>query len=409
MLFRSNSAEITVTQFEIPTITSTVNDQICIGETITLNAQAVNANSMLVNGNWSVQMFSGSTNVTNNYTNVIGALVHTSIPVAVNTYFQLIFTDVNGCAYNHTTETTIVTDAPRLRLYTDQAAAPNNVLNVTTGQDAKFYIKAEACADLNRRAQIQFQVYKDGVALTDLGQYLTDQYLSVSYFTAQNGITNPNPNNTYYNPIATGTFPYANTAQYAPWNGFFVSWTTNAYNWFYMHFFNERFITVDINAFSQPGVYTITYDLVGADATCNITDNSTNYTASLSYGGSGFQFCNNTIVMASNTMIINVTGNAIPDAPAVETLPVSSTDLNVNVYPNPSNGNNIKLSFENIEGATAINVVSLNGKVLYEFNTNINSSKRQFELPTLDLAPGIYFIQVVNNNAVLTKKLIIQK
>lgn len=405
----SNSAEITVTQFEIPTITSTVNDQICIGEVINLNAQAADANQMLLNGNWSVQMFSGSTNTTTNYTNVMGALVHTSIPVFENTYFQLIFTDVNGCAYNHTTETTIVTDAPRLRLYTDQAAAPNNVLNVTTGQDAKFYIKAEACADLNRRAQIQFQVYKDGVALTDLGQYLTDQYLSVSYFTAQNGITNPNPNNTYYNPIATGTFPYANTAQYAPWNGFFVSWTTNAYNWFYMHFFNERFITVDINAFSQPGVYTITYDLVGADATCNITDNSTNYTAGLSYGGSGFQFCNNTTVMASNTMIINVTGNAIPDAPAVETLPVSSTDLNVNVYPNPSNGNNIKLSFENIEGATAINVVSLNGKVLYEFNTNINSSKRQFELPTLDLAPGIYFIQVVNNNAVLTKKLIIQK
>jgi hypothetical protein len=139
---------------------------------------------------------------TTNYTNVIGALVHTSIPVIADTYFQLIFTDVNGCSYNHTTETTIVTDAPRLRLYTDQAAAPNNVLNVTTGQDAKFYIKVEACADLNRRAQIQFQVYKDGVALTDLGQYLTDQYLSVSYFTAQNGITNPNPNNTYYNPIA---------------------------------------------------------------------------------------------------------------------------------------------------------------------------------------------------------------
>jgi hypothetical protein len=89
-----------------------------------------------------------------------------------------------------------------------------------------------------------------------------------------------------------------------------------------MHFFNERFITVDINAFSQPGVYTITYDLVGADPSCNITDNSTNYTAGLSYGGSGFQFCNNTTVMASNVMIINVTGNAIPDEPAVEPLPV---------------------------------------------------------------------------------------
>lgn len=405
----SNFAEITVTQFEIPTITSTVNDQICVGETINLNAQATYANQMLVNGDWSVQMFSGSTNTTTTYNDVVGALVHTSAPVIADTYFQLVFTDENGCSYNHTTSTTIVTDAPRLRLYTDQAAAPNNVLSVNTGQDAKFYIKVEACADLTRRAQIQFQVYKDGVALTDLGQYLTDQYLSVSYFTAQNGITNPNPNNGYNNPIAAGTFPFANTAQYPPFNGFYVSLTTNAYNWFYMHFFKDRFITVDINAFSQPGVYTITYDLVGADASCNITDNSTNYVPGFSYGGSGFQFCNNTTVMASNVMTINVGGNAIPDEPVLEPVAINTNTMDVNVYPNPSSGENITMNFKNIEGKTTINIVTLNGKKLYTYETIVNSTKKQFEINSLDLAPGIYFIQVVNNNAVLTKKLIIQK
>jgi large repetitive protein len=36
----TNSAEITVTQFEIPTITSTVNDQICINEVITLKCSS---------------------------------------------------------------------------------------------------------------------------------------------------------------------------------------------------------------------------------------------------------------------------------------------------------------------------------------------------------------------------------
>ncbi len=405
----SNFAEITVTQFEIPTITSTVNDQICIGEAITLNAEATYANQMLVNGDWSVQMFSGSTNTTTTYNDVVGALVHTSAPVIADTYFQLVFTDENGCSYNHTTTTTIVTDAPRLRLYTDQAAAPNNVLSVNTGQDAKFYIKVEACADLTRRAQIQFQVYKDGVALTDLGQYLTDQYLSVSYFTAQNGITNPNPNNGYNNPIANGTFPFANTAQYPPFNGFYVSLTTNAYNWFYMHFFKDRFITVDINAFSQPGVYTITYDLVGADASCNITDNSTNYVPGFSYGGSGFQFCNNTTVMASNVMTINVGGNAIPDEPVLEPVAINTNTMDVNVYPNPTSGENITMNFKNIEGKTTINIVTLNGKKLYTYETIVNSTKKQFEINSLDLAPGIYFIQVVNNNAVLTKKLIIQK
>ena len=405
----SNSAEITVTQFEVPTITSTVNDQICIGDPINLTAQAINSDMQIQNGNWSVQMISGLTNTTTNYPNVVGALNLTSPAVYVNTFFQLVFTDAHGCSYNHTTATTIVTDDPRLRLYTNQAAAPNNVLNVTTGQDAKFYIKVEACADLYRRAQIQFQVYKDGVALNDLGQYLTDQYMSVSYFTAQNGITNPNPNNTYFNPIAQGTYPYANTAQFAPWNGFFVSWTTNAYNWFYMHFFKERFITVDINAFSQPGQYTIVYNLVGADPSCNITDNSTNYVASYSYGGSGFQFCNNTILMATNTMTINVAGSSIPSQPAPLPTQEESTSMKVKVYPNPSNGERVRMNFENVEGSTLIKLVTLNGKVISEYTTNVNTNKNYFELPDLNLAPGVYFIQVINNDAVLTKKLVIQK
>lgn len=403
----SNSASITVTQFAVPTLTSTVNDQICIGDVVTLNAQAM-INSTLVPGAWNVDMISGSTTVNTNYPTTTGALTHTTAPVSANTYFNLIFTDLNGCSFNHTTATTIVTNAPRLRLYTDQAAAPNNILNVTTGQDAKFYIKAEACADLTRRAQIQFQVYKDGVALTDLGQYLTDQYLSVSYFTAQNGITNPNPNNTYYNPIATGTYPYANTAQYAPWNGFFVSWTTNAYNWFYMHFFNQRFITVDINSFSQPGQYTIVYNLVGAADDCNITDNSTNYVPGYSYGGSGFQFCNNTSILASNTMTINVTGTSIPVQPT-PTPVVPSTSKNVQIYPNPSNGDNVRMSFDNIEGITTVKVVTLNGKVIFEEQTNVSTTKNSFQLPELNLAPGVYFVQVINNDAVLTKKMIIQK
>jgi len=403
----SNTAEITVTQFAVPTLTSTVNDQICIGDVITLNAQAM-INSTLVPGDWNVQMISGATTVNTLYSSVTGVLTHTTAPVSANTYFNLIFTDLNGCSFNHTTATTIVTDAPRLRLYTDQAAAPNNILNVTTGQDAKFYIKVEACTDLTRRAQIQFQVYKDGQPLTDLGQYLTDQYISVSYFTAQNGIENPNPNNTYYNPIANGTYPYANTAQYQPWNGFYVSYTTNAYNWFYMHFFQERFITVDINAFSQPGQYTISYNLVGADASCNITDNSTNYIQGYSYGGSGFQFCTNTSILASNTMTINVAGSAIPVQPT-PTPSQETTSMKVQVYPNPSNGDNVRMSFDNIEGTTTIKVVTLNGKVMFEAKADISSTKNTFQLPDLNLAPGVYFVQVINNDAVLTKKMIIQK
>jgi hypothetical protein len=175
-----------------------------------------------------------------------------------------------------------------------------------------------------------------------------------------------------------------------------------------MHFFKERFITVDINAFSQPGQYTITYNLVGAAPSCNITDNSTNYTPGLSYGGSGFQFCNNTTVMASNTMVINVTGNAIPDQPQ-QPLPTPSNDINVNVYPNPSNGENIKLTFDNIQGETSLRISTINGKVLYETSTDVKINKNTFELPDMNLAPGVYFIQVVNNNAVLTKKMIIQK
>ena len=408
----SNEATIIVTNYETPTITSDVNDQICIGDVITLRARATYEDASIGDGNWVVTMISGATTVTNTYTGQVGELTHTTAPVFEDTYFELTFTDVHGCTYPvHTTATTLVNDDPRLRLYTDSTQAPNNVLNVETGELAKFYIKVEVCGDYDRRAQIQFQVYKDGQIVNDMLPYLSDNQYSVSYYIAQNGILHPNENNTYYNRIPNGTIPYANTELYAPFNGFFVSYSTNAYDWFYMHFFSERFIRVNVNYFTQPGQYTIVYKLIGADPSCALTDNSTNYVAGMSYGGSGFPFCNNTIEMATNTMIINVSGDPIIIAPDPHPAPspvAPTTQKSVTVYPNPAGEEAITLHFDNMSGDAVINVVSLNGKVLYEFDTKISDTKRSYTLPQMKLNPGIYFIKVVNDKAVLTKKLVIQ-
>jgi hypothetical protein len=406
----SNTATIVVTDYEIPTITSTVNDQICIGDQITLVAQAIYEDGTLVDGDWTVIMISGTDIVTTAHTGQVGEFTYTSAPVFVDTYFEVVFTDIHGCTYDvHTTATTIVNDDPRLRLYTDTTQAPNNVLDIETGEVAEFFIKIEVCGDYDRRAQIQFQVYKDGQIVNDFLPYLADNEYSVSYYIAQNGILHPNENNTYYNRIATGTIPFANTAQYAPFNGFFVSYSTNAYDWFYMHFFNERFIKVKIDALIQPGEYTIVYDLVGADASCALTDNSTNYVAGMSYGGSGFSFCNNTIDMATNTMYINVTGDPIINGQDPQPAPIApNTQSNVNVYPNPASEEAITLQFENMSGNAVISIVTLNGKVLHEFDTKISETKNSYTLPQMKLNPGIYFIKVTNDKAVLTKKLIVQ-
>ena len=79
---------------------------------------------------------------------------------------------------------------------------------------------------------------------------------------------------------------------------------------------------------------------------------------------------------------------------------------NVNIVPNPNNGQ-MHIDFENMEGRTAVKVFDMTGNQIDAFETNINSSRYNYDYNMKKYAEGIYFFVVSNNNRVLTKKVVV--
>ena len=80
--------------------------------------------------------------------------------------------------------------------------------------------------------------------------------------------------------------------------------------------------------------------------------------------------------------------------------------VNVDIVPNPNNGQ-MHLNFENMQGRTVVKVFDMTGNQIDAFETNINSSRYNYDYNMKKYAEGIYFFVVSNNNRVLTKKVIV--
>jgi len=74
-----------------------------------------------------------------------------------------------------------------------------------------------------------------------------------------------------------------------------------------------------------------------------------------------------------------------------------STD--VNIYPNPSNGN---LTITNVENSN-IQILDINGRVVY--NSSSNSCNQNLDLSFLE--KGTYIAKIYNNSSVTVKKIVL--
>ncbi|MDG1477641.1 MAG: zinc-dependent metalloprotease [Vicingaceae bacterium] len=74
--------------------------------------------------------------------------------------------------------------------------------------------------------------------------------------------------------------------------------------------------------------------------------------------------------------------------------------LNLNDYPNPSNGN---ITVSGLKGTNTIEIYANNGQLI----NNINSTESDISIN--ELPAGIYFIRISNSNGVVTKKLSVIK
>jgi len=201
----------------------------------------------------------------------------------------------------------------------------------------------------------------------------------------------------YSNISEESYFPYRTTTSGWYYYGAY-------YDFFKLTFFDEKEIRVVLSGFLEPGTYTIKYDLVThrtsaggcfygtpVATTCN----------SKTIGGYNFYTPGyQTEILATNTMTIIVEGTTKPS-------PFSSARIaNLRVFPNPAT-NNITLSFEEVEGNARVSIVNLTGSMVLEQQINVANEDIKINLP--DLHPGVYFVYVTSNDAVMVRKLIIEQ
>jgi hypothetical protein len=89
---------------------------------------------------------------------------------------------------------------------------------------------------------------------------------------------------------------------------------------------------------------------------------------------------------------------AVTEANAMDEAP------GINLYPNPCSGGTLTLDLKNVLGATTIRVINVNGKVLNEQTVY----EQVVDLSSLNLAKGVYFVQVTNAQIKEVRTLIVK-
>jgi len=96
--------------------------------------------------------------------------------------------------------------------------------------------------------------------------------------------------------------------------------------------------------------------------------------------------------------------NEVP-RPNIEVL--DSASLSLTIFPNPTNGQDLSIMLRDAEGQTyTTRIMDMVGRTIYLEEIKAN---REFRLPTRDMEPGIYLIDVSNGQRSESQKIIITK
>lgn len=414
----SASDEHVVTEYEHPILTSTVPEIECEGETITLLASAVDAASNAVVGTWTIAAVpAGLDTIVPDQSSIS---VPTD-PLFDDTHFVIAFEDAaHNCVYHDTSDITIISSDPFVRTY-DADTVETNHVSVNSGDSLTYYIKVFKCSyapDTRTTLEYDWNVlngedYEAAASL--LNSYLSTIHHNVSYsIDVQTPATIFSMNNAYVNNYSESTFPYA-ASNPTPGTGFTPNGGNAYFNWFYLRFFNDRFIKVVVDRFEGEGEFRVDYQFVTRNNMQGTPAGSEGFVtydlAGNKLGGMNFDQLNTTTIPLGGVKEFFITVNAAQNQENPIVAPAPSIDVvDVNLFPNPAKADNVKLQFNNIEGQTIVRLATLNGKVISEQSYNVNATKSQvYELPLDNYAPGVYFVQVVNGETVISKKLIISK
>ena len=334
----------------------------------------------------------------------------------VPTVYHLKVVDSKGCENNSQSISIVATNRPQITFRAIGGSEPIRYIETHAGDQTAFEMYIDTnCMSENMRVYVDFEIYKDGVLMTNeelantLEDYLSGYNTSYSFDLTQNAPA-----------IITQTMKssnYNSSANFFPQSEF-LDGTSYDYDWFFMHFINERKITVNLGQWkpNTKGVYTFRYFVV--EASPYSAQNGSVYNGLKRIGGHGshnapftpvvvaydyFTICVDTTYLASATDFIF---DAHAEVASSEESTVEKVDMIV--YPNPA-ANNVNVVLEGVSGQTVITVHDMSGKAVSSMRVDVDNNGQIINLPVDNYSQGIYFIKAVNGDAVMTKKLIIAR
>ena len=279
----------------------------------------------------------------------------------------------------------------------------SSLSNTTTA--FKWTLDDKCYGVTNEKVYVKFSIYHNGVLIpeSEISDYLATATTTVG-MTSYDWNTNQVVQYTA-GPLQTSYSFYQHISNNFP--NFYIS--SYKYDWVYLPFLTSRYVTNTFAQFQKVGNYEIHFDLYATNGDPFLNEYDDYPTGATSViGGHGIT---SSTLLASDVFTIHV-GNgstvAENEAPAMPEPEVIAEDATVKVYPNPTS-TNVNVRIEGIDGQTTIRISTLTGKTVAQRSLNINNKFAVEQINVSDLTPGVYVLQIVNEEAVISRKLVITK
>ena len=334
--------------------------------------------------------------------------------------FYVVETDANGCvsttrinvtpeAINDTMITVRVTNKPYFTFTNMNGDITHHIKTSIENNTTAFkWTLSDKCFNNpDQKVFVKFSIYHDGVLIPDaeISTYLTTATTTVgttthSWNTNQgvsfvSGDGSVTLNDVAYYTAMTNHYPHSN----------FVN-ASYQFDWMYLHFATSRFFTNTFSKFKVTGDYDIHYELYatnGGDINYYYNDGSAKKIGGMGYNGA--------TLLSSDVFHIHVDNGpayANSEAPETPQNDIISEEPTVKVYPNPTS-ENVNVRIEGISGQTTIRISTLTGKTVAQRGITIDNDFSIETFNVSDLTPGVYVLQIVNSDAVISRKLVITK
>lgn len=332
--------------------------------------------------------------------------------------FFVVETDVNNCVSKtqiNVSSDTISSDVITVKVtskpyfvFTNLSGVETHDINSSINNETTGYRWTLGNCDYpdDTKVFVTFDIYHNDTLIpaSQISNYISTATTTVD-LTSHTWNTNQYVEYPTSGPVLNAYAFYTSMQNHYPY--FNLSGSNYYYDWLYLHFLTSRTVTNTVAKFIQDGDYEIHYALYATDG----SELNNYYNAggvSKKIGGQDFH---GATLLASDVFTIHVNSssavaeNEAPEAPSVE--PIAS-EPTVKLYPNPTS-ENVNVRIEGISGQTTIRISTLTGKTVAHRAISIDNDFSIETFNVSDLTPGVYVLQIVNDDAVISRKLVITK